>query len=155
MNNTYFPAENHLSGNFAHGYFDVNQDGIFTEVEDYTSQSPYAIWAAGGIVSTLDDLLIWSDELFFGSLLNDELQIKRLTIDIPIAGAPAGVYYGLGIADLFSAIGHTGAVAGYSTILFKYQNTTIIAFGNGYETAGDNGLIAEDLFEKIKSALFE
>ncbi len=155
MTNSYFATGNDLHGDYAHGYFDVNQDGNFTEDEDYTSQNHYAIWAAGGIVSTLDDLLIWSDELLSGSLLNDELQTKRLLINVPIAGAPAGVNYGLGIADLFGAVGHTGAVAGYSTILFRYRNTTIIAFGNGYETSGEKGLIAEDLFENVKTALFE
>jgi len=154
MNKTYFPTENDLTGNFAHGYLDYNQDGIFTADEDYSSQCPTAIWATGGVVSTVDDLLIWINELLTGSLLNSELQTKRMQIDVPLAGAPEGVYYGLAIADLFGAIGHTGAVAGYSTILFKYKNTIIISYGNGYETNGENPLIAEDIFEKVKAALF-
>lgn len=155
MTNSYFPVSDDLNGNFCHGYMDVNEDGIFTVDEDYSSQNPNAIWAAGGIVSTVDDLLIWSNELLSGSLLNSELQSKRMTIDAPIAEAPEGVNYGLGIADIFGAIGHTGAVSGYSTILFKYKNTTFIAFGNGYETEGKRSLIAEDIFEKAKKALFD
>lgn len=155
MYNTYMPTGNDLHGNYCRGYFDVNQDGVFTEDEDYTSQSPNAIWAAGSIVSTLDDLHIWIEELLTGSLLNEELQSKRLTIDKSMANVPEGGYYGLGIADLFGAVGHNGAVAGYNTILFKYKNTTFVAFGNGYETVGENGFIAEDLFENLKTTLFE
>ncbi len=155
MKDTYFPTENDLQEDYAHGYLDVNQDGLFTEDEDYSSQSPKAIWAAGGIVSTIEDLLLWSDELFTGTLLNEELQAQRMIIDKQMAGAPEGVNYGLGIANLFGAVGHTGAVAGYSTILFRYNNATFIAFGNGYATTGEKGLIAEALFEKVKTALSE
>jgi len=154
MHNTYLPTINNLQGNYSHGYLDLNQDGNFSVDEDFTSQNPYAIWAAGGVVSTIDDLLIWIDELIGGSLLNEQLQNQRLEIKVPVAGAPDGVYYGLGISDIFGAVGHNGAVAGYSTILFHYKNTTFIAFGNGYETINNNGLIAEDLFEKLRYALF-
>ncbi|MDZ7765733.1 MAG: serine hydrolase domain-containing protein [Melioribacteraceae bacterium] len=153
MNDTYLPTGNEIHGSYAHGYLDVNYDGNFTEDEDYTVQSPYAIWAAGGIVSTVDDLLIWSDEIFEGNLLNAELQNKRMVIDTPIFGAPEGVNYGLAIADIFGSVGHNGAVAGYTTILFKYNNTTFIAFGNGYETTGDKGFIADDLFDKLKEVI--
>lgn len=155
MTNTYFPTTDYLRDNYSHGYFDVNYDGIFTEDEDLTNQNPNAIWAAGFIVSTVDDLLIWSDEMLNVSLLTPDLQTKRMDINIPIAGAPNDVNYGLGIANIFGAIGHTGAVSGYSTILFKYKNRTFIAFGNGYETTGEGRLIAEDLFEKAKEALFD
>jgi len=155
MSNSYFPTEDDLHGDYCHGYFDVNQDGNFTEDEDYSSQSPIAIWAAGGVVSTLDDLDKWINELLSGTLLNEELQAKRENINMQMAGAPEGVNYGLAIANMFGAVGHNGAVAGYNTILFKYNNTTFIAFGNGYETTGERGLIAEDLFENLKTALFE
>lgn len=154
MYNTYLPTMNNLQGNYSHGYLDLNQDGNFSVDEDFTSQNPYSIWAAGGVVSTVDDLLIWIDELIAGSLLNEEIQNRRLEIKVPVNGAPEGVYYGLGISDIFGAVGHTGAVAGYSTILFNYKNTTFIAFGNGYETVNNDGLIAEVLFEKLKTALF-
>lgn len=153
MNDTYLPTGNEIHGSYAHGYLDVNYDGNFTEDEDYTVQSPYAIWAAGGIVSTVDDLLIWSDEIFEGNLLNAELQNKRMVINTPIFGAPEGINYGLAIADIFGSIGHNGAVAGYTTILFKYNNTTFIAFGNGYETTGDKGFIADDLYDKLKEVI--
>ena len=102
----------------------------------------------------MDDLLIWSNELTRGSLLNEELQEKRMNINTPLHGAPSGVYYGLGIYDLFGAIGHNGGVAGYSTIMYEYNDTRFIAFGNGYETTGDNPLFADDLFEKLKTTLF-
>ena len=155
MHHSYFPTEDDLHGDYCHGYFDVNEDGNFTEDEDYSSQSPDAIWAAGGVVSTLDDLHLWINELLSGTLLNEELQAKRENISVQMAGTPEGVNYGLAIANLFGAVGHTGAVAGYNAILFKYKNTTFIAFGNGYETVGEKGLIAEDLFENLKKALFE
>jgi D-alanyl-D-alanine carboxypeptidase len=155
MNNTYLPQTTTISGDYCHGYFDINQDGKFEPEEDYTFQSPYAIWAAGGIVSTLDDMLIWIDELLTGSLLNEELQNKRMKIDSPLANTPDGIYYGLGISDIFGAIGHNGAVAGYTTILYEYKNTKFIAYGNGYKTTGNKPLFADDLFEKLKVALFE
>ncbi|MCZ7603022.1 MAG: beta-lactamase family protein [Melioribacteraceae bacterium] len=154
MYSTYLPETCDLNGNVVRGYLDINNDGIISDNEDFTSQDPYSIWAAGGVVSTIDDLLIWTEELMAGTLLSSALQATRNVIDVPVAEAPIGVNYGLGISDIFGAIGHTGAVAGYSTIIFNYKKTTFIAFGNSYETANESGLIAEDLFEKLKNVLF-
>ncbi|RJP63663.1 MAG: class A beta-lactamase-related serine hydrolase [Ignavibacteriales bacterium] len=154
MYSTYLPETCDLNGNVVRGYLDINNDGIISDNEDFTSQAPYSIWAAGGVVSTIDDLLIWTEELMAGTLLSSALQATRNVIDVPVAEAPIGVNYGLGISDIFGAIGHTGAVAGYSTIIFNYKKTTFIAFGNSYETANESGLIAEDLFEKLKNVLF-
>ncbi len=153
MDNSYFPTDDNLNGDFAHGYFDVNQDGYYTEDEDYTSQNPYGIWASGGIVSTVDDLLIWANELYSNSLLSEDLRAARMKIDNPLAKAPEGIYYGLGIFNLFDAVGHNGAVAGYTTILYRFNNTIFIAFGNGYATSG-RSLFADDLFEQLKKVLY-
>ncbi len=155
LENTYFPTENTIAGNHADGYFDYNEDGRFEADEKATDQSPTASWAAGAIISTPDDLLIWIEELMSGTLLTQELQAERMKLNIPYHGAPAGVYLGLGIADLLGPIGHTGGVAGYTTYLFRYKGVDFVTYSNGYHTTEDGADIAKVIFETAKDIVFD
>lgn len=121
LEDTSFPTQTSIIGSHTDGYFDFNGDGIFEPDEQATDQSPSAIWAAGAIISTPQDLLTWLDELMTGTLLTAELQNIRMDMTIPAYGAPAGVNYGLAMADLMGPVGHTGAVMGYTTNMFRYQ----------------------------------
>jgi D-alanyl-D-alanine carboxypeptidase len=151
--NTYFPTANTIQGAHTDGYFDYNGNGRFEPDEKATNQSPTAIWAAGMIVSTPDDLLVWLDELMTGTLITPELQAERMKMNIPMAGAPDGVYLGLGIADLMGPIGHTGAVAGYTTNIFRYKGVDFVTYSNGYHTTGTTN-IANEIFDTAKAIVF-
>ncbi|MCB9480624.1 MAG: beta-lactamase family protein [Desulfobacteraceae bacterium] len=153
MNDTYIPASNFLTGNFADGYIDLNVNGYFEPEEKITSQNPDAIWSAGSAVSTLLDLSIWLDELMNGNLISSELQKKRMDFNCHVYGAPEEVLYSLGLMNQFGQIGHTGAVAGYTTIMFNYKGNSIIAFTNGYYLSPEEpdvpGLLLEAVVEMI------
>jgi D-alanyl-D-alanine carboxypeptidase len=148
--NTSFPTENTIQGAHTDGYFDYNGNDRFEPDEKATDQSPTAIWAAGMIVSTPDDLLVWLDELMTGILITPELQAERMKMNIPMAGAPDGINLGLGIADLMGPIGHTGAVAGYTTNVFRYKNVDFVTCSNGYHTTGTTN-IANEIFDTAKA----
>ena len=67
------------------------------------------------MISTLEDLHIWTVAAATGELLSSAMQRQRLqTVDEP--GVPVDVGYGLGIFDLAGWIGHSGTVPGYETI---------------------------------------
>ncbi len=155
MNDTYFPTTNELKGNFAHGYFDRNENGHFEEDEDVSSQNPTAIWAAGMIVSTVHDLSIWIDELFNGSLIGNDLQKERFKFNTHLNGAPDFVNMGLGIAEIDRAIGHTGAIPGFTSVLFRYKGADIIALSNCFHTKSEMGSVAEKLLENVKSKVID
>ncbi|MDD2466455.1 MAG: serine hydrolase [Desulfobulbus sp.] len=155
MNSTYFPTTNDLKGNFAHGYFDRNENGSFGEDEDVSSQNPTAIWAAGMVVSTVKDLSIWIDELFNGSLIGNDLQKERFKINTHLNGAPDFVNIGLGIAEIDQAIGHTGAIPGFTSVLFRYKGADIIALSNCFHTRSEMGSVAEKLLENVKSKVVD
>jgi hypothetical protein len=67
-----------------------------------------------------------------------------------MAGAPDGINLGLGIADLMGPIGHTGAVAGYTTNVFRYKNVDFVTCSNGYHTTGTTN-IANEIFDTAKA----
>lgn len=97
-------------------------------------------WAAGAVVSTLDDMRAWLPVLADGSLLTPELQKERLRAERG-PGSPAGFAYGMGIFTIAGWVGHNGSVPGYQTVavylpdrrisLVVMINTDIAAPGGG------------------------
>ena len=155
LKNTYFPIENELNGNFSKGYFDFNNDGKFDKNEAVDSQNPSAIWASGMIVSNVHDLSIWINELFHGTLTKPELQKKRLFINKKYHGAPDFVKIGLGIANIDGAVGHTGAIPGFTSIIFRYKGADIIVLSNCFHTKEGMGSVAEKIFENVKTKVID
>jgi len=84
-------------------------------------------WAAGGMVSTVPDLLVYGRALASGQgLLDPQTQLQRLEA-FP---SPAGYGQGLGCIDGW--IGHTGELPGYTTTLFydTTSDTTVVVATN-------------------------
>ena len=97
---------------------------------DATESNPDVAWAAGAMISNLNDLSVWVELLATGTLLSPETQAARLQV-IPLSeGSP--VRYGLGIMELFGFYGHNGGIAGYSTIMLHdpMDGSTIVAATN-------------------------
>lgn len=155
LTNTYFPTTNELSGKYAYGYFDFNENGLFESNEAVTAQSPSAIWAAGMIVSDIHDLSLWIDELFTGTLITPQLQKVRLDMNMQLHGAPEFVKTGLAIASIDNAKGHTGAIPGFTSIVFRYKGADIIALSNCFHTKEGMGSVAETLFEKVRTQILD
>jgi D-alanyl-D-alanine carboxypeptidase len=87
---------------------------------------------AGGMISTLGDLMKWGKVLAKGTLLSRSLQAQRLQFGrIPTANRiPLG--YGLGIMRFGDWLGHDGAIYGFSseTLYDRFNGAEIAAVAN-------------------------
>ncbi len=117
---------------------------------DATESNPDVAWAAGAMISNLNDLSVWSELLATGTLLSPETQAARLQV-VPMAeGSP--VRYGLGIMELFGFYGHNGGIAGYSTIMLHDPDdgsTIVIATNLADEHGGGADTIALGLIQLL------
>jgi D-alanyl-D-alanine carboxypeptidase len=126
MENTFFPTGVEIPGAHAHGYSDVNGD-----LEDVTVRDTSVAWAAGALVSTLEDLRIWAAALAGGELLSEEtFEQQTKMVDEP--GSVTGEKMGLGIVARGSYLGFSGAIPGYRTEMFNdpEKGTTVINLFN-------------------------
>jgi D-alanyl-D-alanine carboxypeptidase len=131
MEHTYLAGFEEPTAELVRGY---SED--FNTEDGYVEYSAAGAWTAGGIVSTIDDLLIFSDALLAGELFENEETLELMkTVDLR-------GNYGLGIAQmgLTSAPvwGHTGGIPGYAS-LWQYIediDITVIILWNGDELKG-------------------
>ena len=125
LDHTSFPTTNAFPEPHAQGYANTTADGAETTATDW---NPSWGWAAGAMISTLDDMHIWAPALATGKLLSPAMQAQRLqTRSTP--GQPPGQGYGLGIFNLGGWIGHNGSVPGYEAVavyLPEKQMTLVI-----------------------------
>lgn len=136
MADTSFPTTNAFPEPHAQGYTNITADH---EEADATDWNPTWAWAAGAMISTLDDLRIWAPALATGSLLQPETQAQRLeTIRVP--GFPDDVGAGLGILKNSGWIGHGGSISGYQTQLLYLpeQELTLAILTNTDFASGGN-----------------
>jgi D-alanyl-D-alanine carboxypeptidase len=126
MSHTSFPTTNAFPDPHAQGY--TNALGTDTTATDW---NPSWGWAAGAMISTLDDLHIWAPALATGKLLSPGMQVQRLqTVGAP--GKPPQDGYGLGIFSLGGWTGHNGSLPGYQTVAvyLPQQQTTMVILTN-------------------------
>ncbi|MFF4320398.1 serine hydrolase domain-containing protein [Streptomyces sp. NPDC001568] len=110
LDSTTLPAGSAFPDPHPQGYTTFSPDGAVVEATDW---NPSWAWAAGAIVSDLEDLRAWVPALVDGRLLKPATQAERLRTE-PV-GVP-GVGYGLGIARVDGWLGHNGELPGYETI---------------------------------------
>ena len=136
MSHTSFPTTNAFPEPHAQGYTVQTADGKETTATDW---DPSWGWAAGAMISTLDDMRIWAPALASGKLLTPQMQEQRLqTVGQP--GMPPQDGYGLGIFNLGGWIGHNGSLPGYQTVavyLPQKQTTLVIMINTDIEYQGN------------------
>jgi D-alanyl-D-alanine carboxypeptidase len=136
MSHTSFPTTNAFPEPHAQGYTVQTADGKETTATDW---DPSWGWAAGAMISTLDDMRIWAPALATGKLLTPQMQEQRLqTVGQP--GMPPQDGYGLGIFNLGGWIGHNGSLPGYQTVtvyLPQKQTTLVIMINTDIEYQGN------------------
>jgi len=105
--------------------------------KDYTDVNHSFVTAAGGVISTADDLAVWIKALVAGRVLDPAYQRRWLDSPKPEdANKPEGQKYGYGIAQLSwgpnTIYFHGGETAGYnSKICYDPANDmTLIAWTN-------------------------
>ncbi|MET8770860.1 serine hydrolase domain-containing protein [Streptomyces sp. NPDC004658] len=128
MRHTLFPQGSEFPTPHAQGYTDQTANG---KVADAAGWNPSWGWAAGAMISTLDDLRVWAPTVATGELpdggrlVSPAMQKQRLiTPATPIPGAG----YGLGIFDVRGWIGHNGSLPGYEslTVYLPATRTTLV-----------------------------
>ncbi|PKW05787.1 D-alanyl-D-alanine carboxypeptidase [Streptomyces sp. 1222.5] len=123
MKDTVFPTGSEFPAPHAQGYTDQTADGKVAETAGW---NPSWGWAAGAMISTLDDLHTWAPTVATGRLpdgkrmISPAMQKQRLvTPATPIPGAG----YGLGIFDVQGWIGHNGSLPGYESLAIYLPST--------------------------------
>ncbi len=113
--------------------------------------NPVVSAGAGAMISTVDDLKLWGQELARGTLLSRQTQERRL-VTAPLAGQQL-ISYGLGVAKFGSMVGHNGAIIGYSALVLHYPaaGATVVAVSN---EATNFTSAATDLGTSIAKALY-
>jgi D-alanyl-D-alanine carboxypeptidase len=122
-----------LTGSYVHGYHASQHQGIVTgHLVDVSAKSAAGAWAAGAVVSTVDDVARFFAGLLQGRLLSPALLRAMRT---PVAEPRR---YGLGLA-LFqtpcgTAWGHTGNINGHVTAAWNTRDASrqIVIFGNAF-----------------------
>jgi D-alanyl-D-alanine carboxypeptidase len=107
------------------------------EPNDYTHQNPSYAMAAGGVISTADDLAVWMRALVGGALLDPEFQRQWLaSLEAEDPAAPEGQKYGYGISEI--AFGpnrlyfHGGEMPGYNSFMGHdpVNDVTLVVWSN-------------------------
>jgi D-alanyl-D-alanine carboxypeptidase len=117
---------------YSHGYTLQGQPP--GEPADATNWNPSWGWAAGEIISSIDDLLVYGRALGTGEgLLSPELQEERrasLNTDVPPLTKDNS--YGIFLNGNGNWIGHTGTLPGYNTTVFYNPeiDTTVVVEAN-------------------------
>ena len=141
MNDTALPAStsNTLPDPYSHGYMYgsssyalVDQDyppdiqnaakAGTLKPNDYTSQNPSYASAAGGVISTANDLVTWMQALVGGRVLNADYQHRWLdSLQPEDPSKPHGQQYGYGITQLRfgpnALYFHGGEMPGYNSFM--------------------------------------
>jgi D-alanyl-D-alanine carboxypeptidase len=131
LEHTFFPTDNAFPQPHAQGYTQQTLDGSEAVATDW---DPSWGWAAGAMISTLDDLRTWARALATGTLLKPDTQAQRLQTVSPPGFAP-NVGYGLGIFNAEGWIGHNGSLPGYQslTLYLPQEKSTLVVLLNSDE----------------------
>ena len=138
MAHTVFPTDAAFPSPHAQGYMTM-PDG---EIVNTTDWNPSWGWAAGAMISTLDDLRTWIPDLATGTLLSPATQREREQF-LPAPQEGEGAEYGLGLENQNGWIGHNGNIVGYLTYPYYLpsEKITMIVLLNSSNVLGSWALI--------------
>ncbi|KKZ70291.1 beta-lactamase [Streptomyces showdoensis] len=126
LKHTLFPTGAEFPNPHAHGYTNQTATG---QVEDATDWNPSWGWAAGAMISDLQDMRTWAKVVATGTLLTAATQAQRLETD---STGISDTGYGLGIFKVEGWIGHNGSLPGYEslTIYLPEEQATLVVLLN-------------------------
>jgi len=130
--------------NRAHGY--QGEAGNYSNAGFLSMTQPYA---AGSLLSTVDDLVIWTNALFNGDLLSEE-SLKKMTTDFELNnGEHTGYAFGLAVRERFGEreINHNGGIHGFSTYgtWLPKQKIYVAVLSNNADSGAQGGFLATRL----------
>jgi D-alanyl-D-alanine carboxypeptidase len=148
--NTTFPTDYPgMPCPYMHGY-DLDKNGQWTDVS--IMYEPEMIWAAGAMISNVQDMKKWVKVYVTGKTNSPETQRERLEcVDTKEMGAG----FGLGIVCANGWYGYTGGIAGYNTAAYylPQEDATIIVFVNAQASQPKPG-VANSIVGDISRILF-
>ncbi|HEY9845735.1 MAG TPA: serine hydrolase domain-containing protein [Candidatus Caenarcaniphilales bacterium] len=131
MQQTTFATDGNMPNPHSQGYlYGTFGDPVVpkgTPPNNVTTNNPSWAWAAGAMISTLDDLYRYAKPLATGKLLSKQTQAERLTwVDVK------GLKYGFQIANYGGVIGHNGGIPGFQSFMgyLPEQDATVIVLTN-------------------------
>ncbi|MEV6839299.1 serine hydrolase domain-containing protein [Streptomyces sp. NPDC051133] len=133
MRHTLFPAGNEFPAPHAQGYTEQTANGGQADAADW---NPSWGWAAGAMISTLEDLHTWAPTVATGRFPDGRRMVGAATqkqrLITPATSSITGAGYGLGIFDVQGWIGHNGSLPGYEslTVHLPSTGTTLVALLN-------------------------
>ncbi|MGW0807688.1 serine hydrolase domain-containing protein [Nonomuraea sp. NPDC002799] len=144
-----------IPGPHAHGYYRYEDAGQW-KVVDVTRQNPTILGAAGGMISTTEDLHTFFSALNSGKLLPATL-MAEMRKPHPKSG-PLGYGLGVSVLDLGPKCGtvlhHNGsALAGYASIMYSTPDGKKTLTGS--VTTGDAAFDAAQAFPKLQEELLK
>ncbi|WP_371384039.1 serine hydrolase domain-containing protein [Rhodococcus sp. GXMU-t2271] len=127
------------------------------QTTDATNWDPSWAWAAGAMISTLDDLQIWAKAIGTGEGLYDQ-QTQDVRMSSFLYGLPpntATAAYGLGLGDADGWLSHTGELPGFNTYFGYNQDTRdiILVAVNSDIPNAQNQNPAPAVVQKLQAAL--
>lgn len=132
LKHTLFPTGAEFPQPHAQGYTNQTATG---KVEDSADWNPSWGWAAGAMISQLDDLRVWARTVATGKLPDGHDLISPATQRQRLITPPTkipGAGYGLGIFNVQGWIGHNGSLPGYEslTIYLPSAQATVVVMLN-------------------------
>lgn len=132
---TYYPTETGIRMPHPTPYVpELTADGAFdpsTSPRVVVELNPAVPAGAGAMISTLEDVSAWGDELVDGTLLSAQTQRERLRTT-RFTGQTLDFGYGLGVTNFNEYLGHDGAIFGFSSVVLTRPatGTQIAIVGN-------------------------
>jgi len=153
LSNTFFPDDANMptGKQYCHGY-NSNINGI----EDVSSSyDPSFAWAAGSLITNINDISVWLKMQLGSVILNPLLQFQRM--NWVQMGDNDG--YGLALMKVGNGfIGHSGGIPGYSSVSL-YQPQSGISVIIMFNIISNNPLAdiprAIDFFKEIEPIAFQ
>lgn len=135
LSNTSVADSPEMTGQYSRGY-EYKEEGSEELIDRTEYLDPSIVWAAGAMISNLEDLRVWAKALAEGELLSDASHQEQMDwVDLP--DDPASKY-GLGVLYVYGLEGHDGRQPGYDAAVFYYpqkQATFVVLFNKAEESS--------------------
>lgn len=141
LTRTVFPAENEFPSPHSHGYYKL-QDGEFVDATDW---NPSWGWAAGNMISTLEDLRVWARALAVGKLISPAMK-KEQHHFLPAPEEGEGARYGLALENQNGWLGHNGNILSYMAYPYYLPSeriTLVLLLNTGGDIPGSWRMMQE------------
>ncbi len=138
---TVFSAGAEMPKPHASGYFRL-PDGTFVDATDW---NPSWGWAAGNMISTLEDMRIWTRALALGELLSPAMLRERDAF-LPAPAEGEGALYGLALENQNGWIGHNGNILSYMVYPYHLPSedlTMVVMLNTGADIPGSWKLVQD------------